>query len=64
MLQRILKITKEDMPKFMDATDALAAAYCHFMQTNAPISTGKKYSSWKDFATKNKERVANLIPET
>jgi hypothetical protein len=27
------------------------------MQTNAPISTGKKYSSWKDFATKNKDRV-------
>jgi crossover junction endodeoxyribonuclease RuvC len=45
------------MPKFMDATDALAAAYCHFMQTNAPISGGKKYSSWKDFATKNKDRV-------
>ena len=59
MLQRILKISKEDMPKFMDATDALAAAYCHFMQTNTPISTGKKYSSWKDFATKNKERVTN-----
>ena len=49
----------EDMPKFMDATDALAAAYCHFMQTNSPISTGKKYSSWKDFATKNKERVSS-----
>ena len=64
MLQRILKISKEDMPRFMDATDALAAAYCHFMQTNAPISTGKKYSSWKDFATKNKERVSNLKPET
>lgn len=59
MLQRILKISKEDMPKFMDATDALAAAYCHFLQTNAPISTGKKYSSWKDFATKNKERVSS-----
>ena len=59
MLQRILKISKEDMPKFMDATDALAAAYCHFLQTNAPISTGTKYSSWKDFATKNKERVSS-----
>ena len=58
MLQRILKLSPDDMPKFMDATDALAAAYCHFMQTNAPISGGKKYSSWKDFAQKNKDRIS------
>ena len=32
MLQRILKIEEQDMPKFMDATDALGAAYCHFLQ--------------------------------
>ncbi len=56
MLQRILKLKAEDMPKFMDATDALGAAYCHMMQTNAPTSQ-KKYSSWKDFALRNKERV-------
>ena len=58
MLQRLLKINEADMPKFMDATDALAAAYCHFMQTNAPASGGKKYSSWKDFAQKNKDRIS------
>ena len=57
MLQRILKIAPDDMPKFMDATDALAAAYCHFMQGNSPLSAGKKYSGWKDFVTKNKDRI-------
>lgn len=30
MLQRMLHFAKEDMPTFMDATDGLAAAYCHF----------------------------------
>ncbi|MCF0203249.1 MAG: crossover junction endodeoxyribonuclease RuvC [Bacteroidaceae bacterium] len=58
MLERLLKLDKDEMPKFMDATDALAAAYCHFMQMNAPERTGKTYSSWKDFAVKNKERVS------
>ena len=29
MLQRLLKIPQEEMGRFMDATDALAAAYCH-----------------------------------
>lgn len=57
MLQRILKIDKDEMPKFMDATDALAAAYCHFMQLNTPVSTAH-YSSWKDFATKNSTKVS------
>lgn len=57
MLQRILKLNADEMPKFMDATDALGAAYCHFMQISSPLSSGKKYSSWKDFANKNKERI-------
>lgn len=56
MLQRILHMNPDEMPKFMDATDALGAAYCHFMQMNRP-DTGAHYSSWKDFATKNQRRV-------
>lgn len=56
MLQRILKIDNDEMPKFMDATDALGAAYCHFLQSAIPTS-GKRYSSWKDFALKNKSRI-------
>src|SRR5574344_1941062 len=60
MLQRLLNIKNEDMPKFMDATDALGAAYCHFLQANAPESTARHYSSWKDFTVKNKERVKQI----
>ena len=56
MLKRLLNINDEDMTPFMDATDALAAAYCHFMQEGVPV-TDRKYGSWKDFAIKNKDRI-------
>lgn len=56
MLKRLLNIKEEDMTPFMDATDALAAAYCHFMQTAAPTSN-TSYRSWKDFVNKNKTRT-------
>lgn len=56
MLKRLLNIGDDDMPRFMDATDALGAAYCHFMQQGVPVSD-KHYGSWKDFALRNKERV-------
>lgn len=60
MLQRILKLDANEMPKYMDATDALAAAYCHFMQMSRPDSGAKHFSSWKDFALKNKSKVSGL----
>ena len=56
MLQRMLHISAEDMEVQMDATDALAAAYCHFIQMGA-LQSEKKYSSWKDFVKKR-----GLIP--
>lgn len=56
MLQRLLKLTKEDVDTFMDATDALGAAYCHYMQMNRPESPAH-YRSWKDFVNKNKDKV-------
>ncbi len=56
MLQRILRIPKEDMPLFMDATDGLAAAYCHFLQAGRP-ALEKGYNSWKDFIAKNPNRI-------
>ena len=56
MLRRLLKLDEQDMPKFMDATDALGAAYCHFLQRNAPESE-HKYGSWKDFVNRNQGRV-------
>jgi crossover junction endodeoxyribonuclease RuvC len=56
MLRRMLNIANEDMPHFMDATDALGAAFCHFIQAGRPVSD-KKYSSWADFAAKNPGKV-------
>ena len=60
MLQRILKINERDMCDFMDATDALAAAYCHFMQMSRPETNAVHYSSWKDFAVKNQQIVRDF----
>ena len=61
MLTRMLNISNKDKVPFMDATDALAAAYCHFLQAGRPeVSTS--YHGWKDFINKNKDRVqANQI---
>lgn len=56
MLQRMLKIDSDEMPQFMDATDALAAAYCHFMQMGIPVTDSRHYGSWKDFVSKNQDR--------
>jgi crossover junction endodeoxyribonuclease RuvC len=56
MLQRMLKIPQEDMSQFMDATDALAAAYCHYLQMGRPESQAH-YRSWKDFVNKNQTKV-------
>ena len=56
MLQRMLRFSKEDMPTFMDATDGLAAAYCHFLQMGRP-ALEKGYNSWKDYIAKNPDKV-------
>ena len=58
MLQRLLKIPQEEIGRFMDATDALAAAYCHFMQMGRPDSGAPHYRGWKDFVQKNQQKVS------
>ena len=57
MLQRMLKFDKDALSQCMDSTDALGAAYCHFLQMNRPESQAH-YKGWKDFITKNKEKVS------
>ena len=59
MLQRLLHLDPDEMPRFMDATDALGAAYCHFMQMGTPESPSS-IKSWKDFAKKNQKRISGL----
>ena len=56
MLQRMLRLDKTDMPTFMDATDALGAAYCHYLQMGRP-AVDKAYRGWKDFIAKNPDKV-------
>ena len=49
MLQRFLHIPNEQMPKRLDATDALGIAYCHFLQLGLPLRE-KGAKSWTAFA--------------
>lgn len=56
MLKRMLHIPPSEMGPFMDATDALAAAYCHYLQMGRPTLT-KAYSSWKDYIQKNPDKI-------
>lgn len=56
MLRRMLNISAEEMPRFMDATDALGAAFCHYIQRERPTSE-KKYSSWADYVNRNPGKV-------
>ncbi len=46
----------ENMLPQMDATDGLAAAVCHYFQTNNPAKD-KKFTSWKDYMSKNPGKV-------
>lgn len=57
LLQSILQIKEMQYP--LDATDALAAALCHFYQT--PKGDGEvKMKSWKEFINKNPKRVKKI----
>ncbi len=54
LLKTLLKI--KELPSDLDATDGLAAAMCHFYQTNIPASS-KAFNSWKDFINQNPTRI-------
>ncbi len=59
MLQKILRIPDENMLPQLDASDGLAAALCHFYQSDI-IAGDKKYKSWKDYAIHNPEKVKSV----
>jgi crossover junction endodeoxyribonuclease RuvC len=53
MLQNLLKF--DQLPHYLDATDGLAAAVCHYFQRGG--TSGKKgYSGWKAFIQDNPEK--------
>lgn len=55
MLQRLCQF--ELQPKFLDATDGLAAALCHHFQNKTTAGVGEKLSGWKDFIKQHPKRV-------
>lgn len=57
MMQRLLNISDDQLLPYLDATDALAAAYCHFMESGKPVSAAAHGSSWAAFARQNASRI-------
>lgn len=55
MLNNLLKIGTQ--PEYLDATDGLAVAVCHFFQGDNNDSD-KKYGSWKSFLSDNPDRLS------
>jgi crossover junction endodeoxyribonuclease RuvC len=56
MLQTILNF--KELPKYLDATDGLAAAVCHYFQGSGGESGAKKsYSGWDAFVKDNSKRI-------
>ncbi len=57
MVQNILKIPKENMLPQLDATDGIAAALCHFYQSQSSLAGKTKFKDWKDFVNKNQDKI-------
>jgi len=55
MMGRTLKITMDN--KFLDASDALAIAMCHFYQLTNPLTDVAASTSWKKFIETHPDRV-------
>ena len=57
MLESLLNFKHDD--KYLDATDALGAAVCHYFQNKTAASGAKKsYSGWDAFVKDNPKRKA------
>ena len=57
MLQKILKIPNENMLPQLDATDGVAAALCHFYQSQGVQTGCTKFKDWKDYAKHNQDKI-------
>lgn len=55
MLENILHVKFSE--KYFDATDALAAALCHWYQRSRAPLGGKSYSGWKAFLKDNPQKT-------
>jgi len=54
MLSKMIVFNNTDA--LLDSTDALAAAVCHYHNSNI-VSTKKSYSGWDEFIKKNPDRL-------
>ena len=54
MLENILK--RKFQEKYFDATDALAAAVCHYFQSSGPLKGQKTYSGWGAYVKDNPQK--------
>ena len=68
MLQKLLLI--KNISHYLDATDALGAAMCHYFQYNTQVFAGrdlksrpahKRISGWKGFLTEHPERKISAV---
>lgn len=65
MLEHLLQFANDS--RFLDATDAVAAALCHHYETSGPLASpqqksilpkkSKKKNSWEDFVLQNQDRI-------
>ncbi len=49
-------LTIKEMPSYLDATDGLAAAVCHYFQKSSALQEKNNYTGWKAFLTNNPDR--------
>lgn len=55
MVSKTLKVELD--PKYLDATDALAIALCHYYQTSSPLASSTRGGDWKKFLAENPDRI-------
>lgn len=58
----MLRITLnfENTSAYLDASDGLAAAVCHFYQNGNANENGKRFNGWKNFLSANPERMIDV----
>ena len=55
MIQKTLNVELD--PKYLDATDALAIALCHYYQMSNPLAVVSGKTDWKKFIENNPDRI-------
>lgn len=56
MLRVMLSI--DEAPQYLDATDGLAAAVCHYFQKNT-IPSKQRYKDWKSYLSQNPDKISS-----